>query len=233
MRHKSVTLSFAMLIAILLTMPFVAAASPSQHACGPSVTHVVAQGQNMFRIALAYGTTVAAIAQANQIANPNVIYAGQTLIIPCPGNTGTPPTPVPTPMPNPYEINGLFVVSPPVIANPAALVQGSIVPLTADCRRLRATSPTDGFALGQNTFYWDPAVGATGYRINVYNHDLFNGRLVASFNVGPAFTNFSANLGEGYAGPGFRFSWEVQALVSDQPVCTSARVYLYRSTTPS
>lgn len=234
MRLRNAAFFVTAVIICLVIAPFAVTASPAQQACGPNVTHVVAPGQNMFRIALAYGTTVSAIAQANHIANPNVIYAGQTLVIPCAGQSPAPPsTPAPTPLPNPYEIDGLFVVRPPVVANPVALVAGEEVPLTADCRRLRAASPTDGLALGENTFYWDPAPGVTGYRINVYNLDRFNGRLVASYNVGPFFTNFRANLGEGYIGPGMLFAWEVQALVSDQPVCTSPRVRVYRSTTPS
>jgi putative chitinase len=56
--------------------PTAAAAPP---ACG---IHIVQWGENLFRIALRYGTTVEAIASANGIVNPNRIYAGQRLIIP-------------------------------------------------------------------------------------------------------------------------------------------------------
>jgi len=52
-------------------------------------THVVQPGENLFRIALRYGTTVEAIASANGIANPALINVGQTLTIP----TGTQPSP--------------------------------------------------------------------------------------------------------------------------------------------
>ncbi len=45
-------------------------------------THVVQPGENAFRIALRYGTTVEAIAAANGIRNYNLIYAGQRLVIP-------------------------------------------------------------------------------------------------------------------------------------------------------
>ena len=45
-------------------------------------THVVQHGENLFRISLLYGTTVQAIAAANNIFNPNLIYVGQRLIIP-------------------------------------------------------------------------------------------------------------------------------------------------------
>jgi len=43
---------------------------------------VVRWGENLTRIARYYGSTVWAIAQANGIWNPNLIYIGQTLYIP-------------------------------------------------------------------------------------------------------------------------------------------------------
>ena len=52
-----------------------------------TITHVVQPGENLYRIALKYGTTSAAIAATNNIVNPNVIYGGQQLLIP----TGTAP----------------------------------------------------------------------------------------------------------------------------------------------
>lgn len=45
-------------------------------------THVVQRGETLFRIALRYGVTVQALQQANNIQNPNLIFAGQVLIIP-------------------------------------------------------------------------------------------------------------------------------------------------------
>ena len=53
------------------------------------IVHVVRWGENLTGIAKSYGTTVQAIVQANQIANPNRIYAGQRLLIPA----GTTPPP--------------------------------------------------------------------------------------------------------------------------------------------
>jgi LysM repeat protein len=50
--------------------------------CEGSVTHVVQPGENLYRIALKYGTTVEAISAANSIVNPSQIYAGQKLTIP-------------------------------------------------------------------------------------------------------------------------------------------------------
>jgi LysM repeat protein len=82
--------------------------------------HVVQPGENLFRISLRYGTTIAAIQSANGIANPNLIFVGQQLIIP--GDDGVPPVPTqppgqpqpqPTATPVPPPTDGqLYVVVP-------------------------------------------------------------------------------------------------------------------------
>jgi hypothetical protein len=46
-----------------------------------SAWHIVVRGDTMSRIAARYGSSVAAIAKANNVANPNVIYIGQKLCI--------------------------------------------------------------------------------------------------------------------------------------------------------
>jgi len=77
---------------MLAVVPLVAvSASPSAQ----QQTHVVQWGDTLFRIAVRYNTTVAALSQANNIANPNLIFAGQTLII----RSGPPPAPQPSPTP--------------------------------------------------------------------------------------------------------------------------------------
>jgi putative chitinase len=43
--------------------------------------HIVRRGETLYSIARRYGTTVWAIAAANNLHNPNVIYAGQRLVI--------------------------------------------------------------------------------------------------------------------------------------------------------
>ena len=59
------------------------AAKPAAPATPPATrVHTVARGQNLTTIARGYGVTVGAIAQANGIANPSRIYAGQRLTIP-------------------------------------------------------------------------------------------------------------------------------------------------------
>jgi len=54
------------------------------------VYHVVQRGENLTRIALRYGTTIWAIAQANGIWNVDYIRVGQVLMIPVPGPTPGP-----------------------------------------------------------------------------------------------------------------------------------------------
>jgi LysM repeat protein len=49
--------------------------------------HVVQRGENLYRIALRYGTTVSAFVQANGLSNPNHIWVGQRLRIP--GTSGS------------------------------------------------------------------------------------------------------------------------------------------------
>jgi len=57
---------------------------------GAPIVHVVQRGENLFRIALRYNTTVEAIAAANGIRNPQLIYVGQKLTIPKGGTTPPP-----------------------------------------------------------------------------------------------------------------------------------------------
>jgi len=60
-----------------LTIPGEVSVAPTEEK-----THVVQPGENLFRIALKYGTTVEAIAVANDITNVHFIFVGQRLRIP-------------------------------------------------------------------------------------------------------------------------------------------------------
>lgn len=66
------------------------------------IRYTVRRGDNLFRIALNHNTTVARLAQINNIADVTRIYAGQVLLIPITGSSGNPnpsggATPTPTP----------------------------------------------------------------------------------------------------------------------------------------
>lgn len=69
-------------------------------ATAPAGDHVVAEGETLSEIAAQYGTTVWAIAVANSIANPSLIYVGQRLAIPgVESDPGATPGPSMTPLP--------------------------------------------------------------------------------------------------------------------------------------
>lgn len=58
-----------------------------------TVQHTVRAGENLFRIGLRYGVGWPAIAAANNLANPNLIYIGQVLCIPGAATATSTPTP--------------------------------------------------------------------------------------------------------------------------------------------
>lgn len=64
--------------------------SSSGSASGSGGGHAVSQGDTLSAIAARLGTTIAALAAVNGIANPNLIYAGSSLKAPAPGTTVTP-----------------------------------------------------------------------------------------------------------------------------------------------
>ena len=64
------------------------------------VTHLVQRGEILSQIALDYGVSVQSIAQANGIANPSLLYAGLTLVIPNPSNMPAEEVPIQAPEAN-------------------------------------------------------------------------------------------------------------------------------------
>jgi LysM repeat protein len=104
--------------------------------------HVVQNGENLFRIALKYGMTVEAVAQANGITNPALIFVGQELNI-----SGEPGTPAPVPAPAPgtptthvvqpgenlfrialkYNYSQYYLADYNNISNPALIFVGQVI----------------------------------------------------------------------------------------------------------
>jgi LysM repeat protein len=76
---------------------------------GRPTIHIVQPGENLFRIALRYDTTVERLAEANHIINPWFIYVGQELVIPSAGNVPLPPHGGPG---APGAPGGTYVVQP-------------------------------------------------------------------------------------------------------------------------
>jgi LysM repeat protein len=104
---------FKWVMITLLLVVFLAPALAGHYATTPvlaqqgQTTHVVQPGENLFRIALQYGTTWPVLAAANNISNPNLIYVGQVLIIP---SGGVAPQPQPQPTQAPQTTPQTYVV---------------------------------------------------------------------------------------------------------------------------
>lgn len=65
--------------------PLAAVVALASLALASTGAHTIARGETLSRIAADHGTTVAALAQANGLENPDLIYAGTTLTIPAGG----------------------------------------------------------------------------------------------------------------------------------------------------
>lgn len=127
--------------------PPVAAATFTPSPSSPTATpapvdagqHTVQAGENLFRIALRYNTTVDAIADANGIANPALVYVGQVLTIPGAGSqpTSTGATGGTTYVVQPgdnlfrialrYNLGYLYLAQYNGIANPASIYVGQVL----------------------------------------------------------------------------------------------------------
>jgi hypothetical protein len=119
--------------------------------------------------------------------------------------------PISTPAPQPTAAPGQ-----PTPANPVAN------PGTVDCSTFRASSPLDGARFGFQTFYWDPAPGATSYRLTVVN--------LGSIEVPATQTTVDYDL----AGLGgvFSMTWFVEALSNGAVACRSLDVTIPRESPP-
>lgn len=79
------------------------APAPKPAAPATSTKYTVKSGDTLSAIAARHGTTVQAIAQANNISNPNKIYPGQVLTIPNGKPSSSAPVTGPTPSPGPTK----------------------------------------------------------------------------------------------------------------------------------
>jgi len=109
-----------------------------------TVIHVVQPGETLARIALCYNTTVWAIAQVNELSNPNLIHAGQRLVIPGPESS--------------IEQAGLIPPFTSLLFEPTLVTQGQTVAVHVSTDRDVTLSGTfDGRLvrfMGQRGTYW-------------------------------------------------------------------------------
>ncbi|MBN1285255.1 MAG: LysM peptidoglycan-binding domain-containing protein [Anaerolineae bacterium] len=74
-----------------VTAPAAQPAPAAAPGAAGSTTHIVQRGEYLTSIGRQYGVTAAAIAQANGLTNPNLVFVGQRLIIPA--TSGVAPAP--------------------------------------------------------------------------------------------------------------------------------------------
>ncbi len=97
MAHPATQFRRLACIVALVLVTFAGSAQTTQaQTTGCQFYHIVAPGENLFRIGLQYGLGWTTIAQVNGIYNANLVYAGQRLCIPFGGNVTPLPTAAPT-----------------------------------------------------------------------------------------------------------------------------------------
>lgn len=69
-------------LALLVPVALSAHSKPAQTETPPKAIHIVQPGESLSLLAKRYGVSVRALAQANRLATPHLIRAGQTLVIP-------------------------------------------------------------------------------------------------------------------------------------------------------
>ena len=76
-------------LAVLMATALVGMMSMQAHAATMSKSYTIVSGDTLSGIAQEFGVSVSDLAAANGIADPNVIYAGQTIVIPGSGSAKT------------------------------------------------------------------------------------------------------------------------------------------------
>jgi LysM repeat protein len=140
-----------------LVIPTTAAAASPDPTGAAGATHVVQAGENLFRIALRYGTTIQAMAELNSLQNPGHVTVGQTLRIP---GSASEPTPAYQPdhattthtvthgetliaIAQRYGVSTWTLIQANNIANPSLLVPGQVLSIP---NRESLASPPEGDA---------------------------------------------------------------------------------------
>jgi LysM repeat protein len=167
------------------------------------IIHIVVAGETLFGIAQLYDASMPAIVSRNNLNADGAIFVGQRLVIPNPGSG--------------------FVGLP---TTGATGTTGGTSSGVVDCSGFAPTSPLDGLAYGDNTFYWNAASGADKYRVVVINTR--EGKVV-SFETAGTETMVTGTLIQNTIGGGFDFSWRVEALVAGQIVCQTNTQFLQRA----
>lgn len=84
--------SIFVLVLVLLMLALTVSVAAAKGDASGGTYHTVSYGETLYSIGRYYGVSPHAIAQANNLYNPNYIYAGQVLYIPSSGGYYPPPS---------------------------------------------------------------------------------------------------------------------------------------------
>jgi LysM repeat protein len=130
LKTLSFILVFALCVLTLLVQRPLFAANQYQTADNSEpTTYVVQAGDTLSAIARRFETTVAVLLELNNLANPNVIYVGQTLVVRTSAATPTPGTTVPEATAT--SAPTATVAATPVITATATVTETPVVTATA------------------------------------------------------------------------------------------------------
>lgn len=87
-RHIATKFGLSILFALLALGLMMSVTTVKAHAATMSQTYTIVYGDTLSGIGSRFGVSVADLAAANGIADPNVIYAGQTIVIPDGNSSG-------------------------------------------------------------------------------------------------------------------------------------------------
>lgn len=122
----------------------------------------------------------------------------------------------------PIDVPERAVIQPTPAPRPTSAATTPVASGEVNCSTFKATSPVDGMNFGLNTFYWDPAPGATSYRVTVVGY--------RSAETPAPNTSLSMDLYE--MGINFQASWYVEALLNGNVACTTPTVTIPREASP-
>ncbi len=81
--------ALALALAVLMTTAVVGMMTGQAHAQAMNQNYTIVSGDTLSGIASKFGVSMDSLVAANGIANPNLIYAGQTIVIPGGGSSNT------------------------------------------------------------------------------------------------------------------------------------------------
>jgi LysM repeat protein len=143
-----------------LRVPSSSSGTPEQTQ-GSTTVHVVQRGEYLAQIAWKYGTTASAIARANNLINPSLLYVGQRLVIPT-GSTNPPASDTPGETPTSPATTGERWIDVNLSTQTLRAYEGGVVVYTAlvSTGISRYPTPAGTFYI-QRKYWYDDMTGGS------------------------------------------------------------------------